>query len=34
MFDAVTSEQRHRLRAWLFNKSPQESTPVNGRAVA
>ena len=34
MFDAVTNEQRHRLRAWLFDRKPQESAPATSRAVA
>jgi hypothetical protein len=34
MFDAVTNEQRHQLRAWLFDKNLQESTPANSLAVA
>jgi hypothetical protein len=34
MFDALTNEQRRRLRAWLFDKNPQESSPATSRAVA
>jgi len=35
MFDAVTSEQRRTLRAWLFGRAEQESaTSEISRAVA
>jgi len=35
MFDAVTSEQRRTLRAWLFGREEQESAPSEtSRAVA
>lgn len=34
MFDAVTTTQRRRLRAWLFDKQLQGPVPAISRAVA
>ena len=34
MFDVVTGAQRRRLRAWLFDKQPEEKKLVSSLAVA
>jgi PilZ domain len=34
MFDVVTGAQRRRLRAWLFDKRPEESKSATSLAVA